>query len=151
MQKIVRAAIYIAGTLLFVTAIAKCISAMGSARILANPDPIFGLPFRNMFWIVGIIELAISAVCFLSKSLRLPASLVAWLATNFLLYRLGLVWIHYHEPCGCLGNLTDAIHIPSHITDKIMRGVLFYLIISSYTALFWLWRKGKKPSTVAAA
>jgi hypothetical protein len=96
--------------MLLLTAVSKLVSAAGSARILQNPDPILSISFRNVFWIVGVIELVIAFVCFLCKRLGLQAGLVAWLATSFLIYRLGLLFVGYYKPCHCLGNLTDALH-----------------------------------------
>jgi hypothetical protein len=71
---------------------------------------------------------------------------LAWLSTSFLIYRFGLVWAGYHKPCPCLGNLTDALHIPPQTADTAMKIILAYLLIGSYATLFWLWRqKWKTP------
>jgi hypothetical protein len=55
----------------------------------------------------------------------------------------------YHKPCNCLGNLTDALHIPLQTADTAMKIVLGYLLIGSYAILFWLWRQRRiaPPST----
>lgn len=90
---------------------------------------------------VGAVELIIAAVCLFGKQLRLQASLVAWLATNFLVYRLSLLWVDYHKPCACLGNLTDALHISPQTADTAMKIILAYLFLGSYATLFWLWRQ----------
>ena len=132
------------GALLFITAIAKLVSAGGNARILQMADPILSIPFRHVFWIVGALELIVAFICFFSKRLGLQAGFVAWLATCFLSYRLGLLWVGYHKPCSCLGNLTDALHIPPQIADDAMKIILAYLLIGSYGTLFWLWRQRKK-------
>jgi hypothetical protein len=139
-----------AGVLLIFTAIAKFISANGSAAILQNSDPILSIHFRHVLWIIGTFELVAALVCFLSKRLFLKAGLIASVATNFLLYRLGLVWIGYHKRCPCLGNLTDALHIPPQTADTAMKIILAYLLIGSYATLFWLWRQRKKlPATAS--
>ena len=51
-------------------------------------------------------ELAIAAVCLFIKFLLLTTRLLVWLSTNFLVYRIGLWWMGWKEPCGCLGNST---------------------------------------------
>jgi hypothetical protein len=85
-------------------------------------------------------------VCIFSKRTWLPAGLLAWLATSFLIYRIGLVAIGYHRPCHCLGNLTDALHIPPQTADTAMKIILAYLLLGSYATLFWLWTQRKiKP------
>lgn len=143
--------LYSAGVLLATTAVAKFISGAGDARILQNLDPILAIPFRQVFWIAGAIELTVGLVCFFVKRLALQAALVAWLATSFLIYRLGLALVRYHKPCGCLGNLTDALHISPQIADTAMKIVLAYLLIGSYATLFWLWRQRKTAPASAPA
>lgn len=132
------------GILLLLTAAAKIVSAGGIARILDLFDPIFGLPFRAIFWTAGILELVVSSVCLFGKSLSVKALAVACIATNFLLYRIGLTLMGYHSPCPCLGNLTDALRIPPQIADTVMKIILAYLFIGSYGTLFWLWRQRRK-------
>lgn len=83
-------------------------------------------------------ELITAIVCLFSDQTTLKAALVAFLATNFAVYRIGLWLIGYHGHCLCLGNLTDVIHIPPHAADIIMMGILAYLLIGSYITLFRL-------------
>jgi hypothetical protein len=143
MMKISRWFLYSAGVVLLLTAAAKFISSAGSAHILSNPDPILTISFQHVFWIVGTIELTVALICLFSRQIRLQAELLAWLATSFLVYRFGLLWIGYHKPCSCLGNLTDALHIPPQTADTAMKIILAYLLIGSYGTLFWLWRRRK--------
>ncbi len=150
-KNVERSFLHSAGVLLLITSVAKFISSGGNARILNFPDPIFLIPFRYVFWVVGGIELIIALVCFSNRRLGFQAGLIAWLATNFGLYRIGLRWIGYNKPCTCLGNLTDALHIPPQIADDIMKIVLGYLFIGSYAALFYLWRQRKRGLASAPA
>lgn len=83
MQKAVRYYFYVAGVLLLTTAIAKLVSANGSARILDNPDPLFSVSFREVFRIVGAIEIFVAILCFSSRRVEMQTGWVAWLATNF--------------------------------------------------------------------
>lgn len=143
MRKPLNYLIYFSGILLAITGLAKLISSFGSAYILQNPDPLLSISFRYVFWIVGAFELAVALVCFFSKCMGLRSVLVAWLATSFLVYRLGLVLVDYHKACSCLGNLTDALHISPQTADTAMKIILAYLLIGSYGTLFWLWRQRK--------
>ena len=136
--------IYSAGFLLLTTAIAKLISSLGSSHILALPDPIFIIPFRWMFCIAGIVELAVAYSCFISNKIGLCAGLVALLSTNFLMYRFSLLLVGWHSPCACLGTLTDALHIPPQTADTAMKIILAYLLLGGYATLFWLWRQHRK-------
>ena len=129
-----------AAVILALTGIAKVWSAFGSVKVLAVADPIVGIPFRWLLLAVGVLELVIAGVCFFSRNQRLATLLVAWLATNFLVYRLGLWWMGWHRPCGCMGSLTNALHLSEKAADNIMKVVLAYLLIGSYGRLLWQWR-----------
>ncbi len=135
-----------ASAILAVTGIAKVWSALGSAKLLAVADPVIGITFGHLMLVVGMAEIVLALVCFFSKSPKVALGLVAWLTTNFLVYRLGLWWVGYHKPCSCLGNLTDALHISPQIADTAMKIILGYLLLGSYLALFSL----LKNSTLAA-
>jgi len=143
-RRLINFFIYSAGILLAITAIAKLISSLGDAGILKNPDPILTISFQHIFWIVGAVELVISFFCFFGIRVELRLGLIALLATNFVMYRIGLILIGYLKPCPCLGNLTDALHILPKTADTAMKIILAYLLIGSYATLFWLWRQHRK-------
>jgi uncharacterized membrane protein len=138
--------VFSAGFVLLLTGVAKVWSAFGSARILQNSDPILGLQFNHLMFVTGALEMVAAYLCLFSKFCHLALILVAWLATNFVFYRLGLLWVGYHKPCPCLGNFTDALHISPQTADTAMKIILAYLLIGSYSALFWLWRQKRWAS-----
>ena len=150
-MKAARLFVYPAGAFLLVASAAKLTSSFGYASILHMPDPLTGFQFQNLFRVVGCIELTVALACIFSKHIWLPVGLVAWLATSFLGYRIGLVVVGYHRPCSCMGNLTDALHIPPQTADTAMKIILAYLLLGSYATLFWLWRQSKKSEFVAPA
>jgi len=53
-------------------------------------DPITGINFGHLMLIVGIFELVVAAICLFGNAQQLSAALIAWLATNFVVYRCGL-------------------------------------------------------------
>ena len=138
-----KAFIVSAGAILAITGIAKVWSGLGHVKLLAVADPILGIQFGYLMLAVGLAEIAIALVCFFIERQTIVLGLVAWLATNFVFYRLGLWWMDWHRPCSCLGNLTDALHLSPQLADTIMKVVLAYLILGSYAGLFWLWRQNK--------
>jgi hypothetical protein len=142
---LIRIFLYSAGVSLFVTAIAKIISFNGSSGVLKLKDPVFGVSFNILLLIVGLLELLVALTCFLNSSVKLRALAVACLASNLLVYRIGLSWMNYKRPCHCLGNLTDALHIPPQTAETAMKIILLYLLLGSYNTLFWLWWQNKKP------
>jgi hypothetical protein len=129
---------------LTVTGLAKVFAATGPARALDVPDPILGLSFRHLLLLVGLAELFIAFFCTFTDKRSLSVAAIAWLSTNFLLYRLGLWWMGWHKPCGCLGNLTDALRISPETADLIAKVILVYLILGSYALLVWEWRQHRK-------
>ncbi len=130
-----------AGVALALAGLGKLWSTFGSVKLLVVADPIAGIPFRWLLLGVGVLELVIAGVCFFNRNRRLATLLVAWLATNFLVYRLGLWWMGWHRPCGCMGSLSSALHLSEKAADNIMKGVLAYLLLGSYGLLVWQWRQ----------
>lgn len=135
---------YSCGAILAITASAKLIGGSEDAQLLNYLDPIFKIPFSHLLLAVGILEIGIAVICFFPSQLRAANYLVAWFSTSLLVYRLGTWYVHWHRPCGCLGGLTDAIHITPQTADMAMKIVLAYLLIGSYGSLFCLWRQHKK-------
>ncbi|MGH7939634.1 MAG: hypothetical protein ACREFR_00995 [Limisphaerales bacterium] len=126
-----------AGVLLIITAVAKLISAFGRQAILDTSDPIFGIHFRWLMFVIAILELVVAAASFVSQKLKLSVCIIAWLATNFLLYRFGLWLTNWRRPCPCMGSLYDVLHIPSEITNFASETILAFLLIGGYGFL-WL-------------
>ena len=137
-----------AGTILAITGIAKIWSGLGNSKFLAVVDPIIGIKFGQLMLMVGAAEIVIALVCFFSKRQTLALGLVAWMSTNFLVYRLGLWWMDWKKPCSCLGNLTDALHISPQTADTITKVVLGYLVIGSYGLVIWQWSKSRSTQEI---
>ena len=150
-MKVIRLFLYSAGAILLLTAAAKFISSLGHGRILLTADPLIALPFRELFLIACVIEAIAALTCFFSRQPWLSAGLVAWLATSLVAYRFGLWKIGWHKPCSCLGNLTDALHIPPQTADTAMKIILAYLLVGSYATLFWLWRQRRLTASLPPA
>ncbi len=137
-RRIIGVFMYSAGLLLLFTALGKLISSTGQEGALAALEPISQMPFRYVFIIVGVAEICVGLTCFFGKGLLSRAMIVAWFATCLALYRIGLMWIGYHGPCGCLGSLTEMISISPGKADVIMRIALGYLLAGSYGSIFAL-------------
>ena len=138
-----------AGAVLVLTGLAKAFSAIGSARALDTADPLIGIPFRQLLLLVGLAELLIAFFCLFTDKRRFSLLAVAWLSTNFLVYRLGLWVIGWHRPCGCMGSLSDMLHLSPKAADNIMKGVLAYLLVGSYLLLFLQWRAARREPVVS--
>jgi|WetSurMetagenome_2_1015567.scaffolds.fasta_scaffold368517_2 hypothetical protein len=126
-----------AGVALSTTAVGKLLSAIGPSRALDIPDPVVGVPFRQLLVLVGLVELAIAFFCLFTDNGRFSLLALAWVATNFLLYRLTLWFAGWHHPCACMGSLAGMLHLSDRAADNIMKGMLVYLLLGSYGVLFW--------------
>ena len=133
-----------AGGVLALTGLAKVCSAIGHARVLDVADPLIGLPFRQLMLLVGLAELFIAFLCLFTDKRQLSLLAVAWLSTNFLVYRLGLWWMGWHKPCSCLGSLTDTLHLSPPAADNVMKVILAYLLIGSYWILWCDWCSARR-------
>jgi hypothetical protein len=133
----------ISGIMLAATGLAKVLSSLGGAKVLAMADPITGLSFAPLMLLVGGLEVVVAGVCIVGRSPKVSLALIAWLATNFVAYRFGLWWIGWKKPCGCLGSLTDALHLSPEAADNLMKIVLAYLLIGSYVLLIRNWRRAR--------
>ncbi len=144
--------LYSAGALLLLSGAAKLFSARNPSELIwLNPDPVFRIPFRTLFWLAGGFEVFSALLCFALRSVSLRAMLVAFLATNFVIYRIGMVLVHYHKPCPCLGSLGESLHMSDNAADILMKLTLGYLLAGSYAILFLpalTARKKKVPSVV---
>jgi len=134
-----------AGVIFAITAAAKLVSAMGDARILNHADPLLGLKTRHVLAGVGAVEAALAAFLFFSRNAWLKLSLTAWMATNFLVYRLGIWWLDAPKPCGCLGTVTDALPLSPRMVDYGMKGILAYLLIGGFTLIGLQLKKNGSP------
>ena len=93
-----------AGLILAITGTAKGWTSFGNGKLLAVTDPILGIEFGRLMLVVGLAEIVTALICLFGKRPTLAAILVAWLATSFVVYRLGLWWMGWKRPCDCLGN-----------------------------------------------
>ncbi len=139
-NKLIRLFAIVAAFVFIVTGTAKIWSALGDAKVLSINDPILNIKFGRLLLAVGALEIAIAAFCLISDKRVLQLSLLAWLASLFAVYRVGLSWMGWRGVCPCLGNLTDALHISPRVADNFMKAMLAFLLIGSYGLLLSHWK-----------
>ncbi|MEJ5236739.1 MAG: hypothetical protein WHT82_00120 [Limisphaera sp.] len=127
----IRGFVWSAGMVLLVTGLAKVWSSLEPSRAMEVQDPVLGVPFRWLMLAVGWLEVMVAAVCLVGGRLQMALGLVGWLAGNLALYRLGLSWMDWKAPCGCLGHLTDALGVSPVTADRVMKVVLVYLLLGA--------------------
>ncbi len=141
-----------AAVLLLVTGVAKLATPLGGTRVLAVADPILGLSFGKLLPLVGAAEIAVAVACLSSRlGTRLKLGLVAWMAANFLVYRIGLWAVGWHHPCSCMGSLAGALHLSDQTADNAMRIALAYLLTGSCACLMLRVPDNSQPSSAGYA
>lgn len=113
--------------------------------------PAHGLSYKHLLAAVAVLEIVVATICFFGRSRGLAMSLVAYLCTNFMLYRAGLWWIGWKQPCGCMGSLTDALHIKPETADNLALFLLLYMLVASYALLFMQWKGRGKTLALSTA
>jgi DNA-directed RNA polymerase subunit RPC12/RpoP len=141
-MKWINAFIYSSGVILLAAALMRFFIAAGSAQALALPEPMLGVSIRLAVTIVGAFELAGALLCLFGNWPGLQIGCLAWFATDFLAYRIGLVSMHCHPQATCLGSLTDPLRLAHGIMGFAIGWMPYYLLLGSYAAAIWYWRDG---------
>ncbi len=132
-----------AGIILIISGVAKALSSSGDSHSLDFNDPIFGISFRLLFILVGLLEVAVAICCFSYSNHKLCLVLVIWMSFNFLFYRIGLQLSNWHQPCKCFGNLFDVLHISAKMANHTSLAIMIYLLIGGCIMFFRIY----KPKT----
>jgi DNA-directed RNA polymerase subunit RPC12/RpoP len=134
-----------AGGILLAAALFRFVIAAGNTQALALPEPMLGIPLLYAVLMVGGLELTAALICLFGKRVRLQAGLLAWLATNFVVFWIGLFWINCHPQATCIGSLTDPFHLSRGTTGFVTQLLPLGLLLGSYAAVFQLWmaKKGR--------
>ncbi|HXI70050.1 MAG TPA: hypothetical protein VNN22_06795 [Verrucomicrobiae bacterium] len=127
-----------AGGILLAAAIARFLITAGSAQVLTAPDLLLGIPLRHALLVVGAMEFGVALVCLFGKQVGLQSGLLAWLATNFIVYRIGLFSMDCQPQATCIGSLTDPLHLAHGTTGFIIGLMPYYLLLGSYATMIWL-------------
>jgi DNA-directed RNA polymerase subunit RPC12/RpoP len=119
------------------------LGAFGKSRLMdIIPDPLFGISFRQLMLSAGIVGLTMACLCLFTNKRTLTLALIAWLVTNFLVYRIGLWTMGWHHPYAWLSGMMDGFGISPLMADGIVIVIVAYLIIGSIIML----RAGKNGS-----
>jgi len=128
--------IYSVTVILLVTAAAKFVSASGTAPILMVPDPLLGLPNRQVLLLGAAIESIIIGVLLISRRPWVQLGLIAWLSLLFAIYRIGIWITNAPSTCPCLGTITQKLPISPLIVDRLIFFLFIYMLCGSLLLLF---------------
>jgi hypothetical protein len=140
--------IYSAGGILLAAALIRFVIAAGSAPVLAMPEPVLGLPLRHAVLLIGGFEFVVALICLFGRQTGLQLGWLAWLATNYMVYRIGLLTMGMHQQGTCIGSLTDPLHLTRGTIGMMVGFLPFYLLLGSYAAFIWLWWEGRRAKAV---
>src|SRR6267142_3585081 len=92
-----------AGGILAFDGTAKLLAVLEKSQQLYLSDPIIGIQFHYLFIMSGIIELLVAyllalPLCLFTIKRKLALGLMAWLATNLIVYRIGLWSMGWYHP-----------------------------------------------------
>ena len=138
-----------AAVILLVTGIAKLSSVSGSVGILDTQDPVFSfLNTRQLLLLVALLEIAVGIMALLrNMAVQTRLLAIAWLASLFGTYRLGLWLVNYQEPCKCLGGALDWTGLSDAVIRRTTFALFLYLLGGSCILLLaslWQRRFGRK-------
>ena len=131
------------GFLLLSGALALFISNWASADLTQPQDPLFEIPRRTVFWIVGGLAAVVGLICLFGEQPSFQATWVAWLATSIALYAGGFLWSvgpHFNV---LFGTLPETFALSVGATRLIAEVVLAYLLAGSYGLLLGLWWRAR--------
>jgi DNA-directed RNA polymerase subunit RPC12/RpoP len=147
-MKWIRIFIPAAGAILLAAALCRFLIAAGDAQVLPLPDPMLGIPLRDAVITVGAFELVVALICLFGRQVGLQLGWLAWLGTNYVVFWIGLLAMHYHPQGTCIGGLTDPLHFYQGTTGYLLEFIPFGLVLGSYAALVWHWTHSRTIKTV---
>jgi hypothetical protein len=113
------------------TAALKLLAALGESRALSHSDPVFTfLSIRQITFTAAVLELVVAAGVVGLEENAQRLWLLVWLSSMFLVYRIGLQWIHSAVTCPCLGGPAITF-LSAKAQDVISKCLLAYLLAPS--------------------
>ncbi len=134
-----RGMILTAGGLLVAAGLVRLLVLLSPAQSLALPDPLLGIPLRLAVLLVAGLELAAGCFCLLGRNRRWQIASLAWLATNWVVYRVGLVWLGIHPQGTFLGALNDPLKLAGTPAGSLVSGLPFIFVALSYAVAIADW------------
>lgn len=99
-------------------------------------DPVLGfLSQGSLLMLAGILEIIVGILCLSPLRPRIKGTLLLWLASMILLYRLGLWGLGIREPCNCMGVLTRKLGIQSATLSAALISFAILALVVGVAAL----------------
>lgn len=113
--------------LLLITGVAKVVSAFGKVAILSFRNPILLLTHREVFLIVGSLEILIAGYLLFGSNSLLKTLTISTAGWSFLLYRFALLHPDTGSPCPCLGTLHEILPVSQDVINTLLFLIAIYM------------------------
>lgn len=123
-------------------------SFVEGGELLNRTDPVLGVRFSPLFFVVATVELIVAALAVAWRNDIASGILLAGTSSVFVAYRLTIYSLGWQGFCPCLGNFSNWSGINNHHLGTIMTFVAVYLFLGS---LFLCAVSRRKPSPRADA
>jgi len=143
-MKWIRYFILSAGSALLAASLERFVVCASGAPALGLAEPMLGMALRYAVLVVGGFELTVALICLFGKQVGLQLGWLAWLATNYAIYWIGLYTIRIQPQATCIGSLTDPLFLSRGTPGFITAFLPVYLLLGSYAAVVWLWLEGRR-------
>jgi hypothetical protein len=138
LNKVTQFFIYSMGALLLASGLALLISQVSQPGLIQPHDPVFMIPLPIFFWIVGVLELSVGLICLFAKNISLQLSAALWMATNFIIYWVGMDYMGV-KGGGYSGSIADVFGISYRQVNTLLRMMVFYVLAGSLFAMSCSW------------
>jgi len=126
----------VGGAVLLGAGLTRVLVLLGRSPMLTEPEPVLGVSLRIAVLLVGVLELGFGLYGLFGRRLRWQLSLMLWLLLNYVVYRVGLVFMGCHPEWTCIGSLSDPLRLgrgtAGFITAYAMPG---FLLVGSVVLL----------------
>lgn len=129
----------VAASILFVVGLIKLISIFGSGGILNVPDPIFGVSFRSIMVITGLIEVVSAGILLFTKNKLFAGSLALSLALEFIIYHGFAKVMQPGFYCPCLGSLGQSLGLDQVASTRLALTIAKFLVVLSAATIISAW------------
>lgn len=112
--------VLLAGAVLLFSALSRLANLPWKAGVFDLDDPVLGISLINVVLGATVLELTVAVVCLFTRKTLLASGLIAWLALNFIVYRVGLWTMGWHHPYTSVFWLTDGFGFSPHLADWLL-------------------------------
>jgi methylamine utilization protein MauE len=138
-----------AASILTLSGFAKLFSAGGDAKILLQPNAVFGFTNSRIIFGTGLIELLVAGYFCFAKAKTPKYYLGAWLGLNFVGYRILASRLEPGTPCPCMGTIGDMLPLSPKTIDRVLIIAAIYILVGNLLFCLAHLRKEQPGASVA--